>query len=288
MKLSIIIPVYNALEDLKLCINSLLENVNFDYTEVLVINDCSNEETGLYLDVLSKQYSEKIKVLINQENLGFIKTCNKGIENASGDILVLLNSDTIIPKLFCEKIIDCFENNKSIGIASPLASHSSRYYLPKPLNMSLEEINNKLAKIHKTTYPKIPSAEGFCFCIKKETVSKIGLLDTIYNKGYHEEIDYSYRALKNNIDCALIDNLYVYHKNNASFGSAKRKTYIANNTKIFEERWKGFRKDWTKKHKHINPIKLIRKEFYGNRFFAFERCEKCIVVKLFNFIFKIK
>ena len=288
MKLSIIIPVYNALEDLKLCINSLLQSVNFSITEIIAIDDCSNKETKAYLEDLSRQHADKIKVLTNTENLGFIKTCNKGIENANGDIFVLLNSDTIIPKLFCEKIIDCFKNNNNVGIASPISSHSSRYYLPLPLKMSLEDVNEKLSKIHNPSYPKVPSAEGFCFCIRNKTVSKIGLLDTIYNKGYHEEIDYSYRALKNNIDCALIDNLYVYHKNNASFGSAKRKTYIENNTKIFEERWKDFRKNWERKNKHINPIKSIRKEFYGNKFFAFVKCENCTIIKLFSFTFKIK
>ena len=282
-KISIIIPVYNALDDLKLCIESIVCNVNFEYTSVLIIDDCSSSETKNYLKNLAHP---KIKIIFNEQNLGFIKTCNKGLLDESAEIYVLLNSDTIIPKNFCEKIIECFESDENIGIASPISSHSSRYYILKPLNMSLDEINSKIEKIHNPKYPEIPSSEGFCFCIKKDTIDKIGVLDTIYGKGYHEEIDYSYRAIQNGIKCSLIDNLYVYHKNNVSFGSVLRRKQMEENSKIFKKRWGNFYKNWIKEHKHINPIKKLRKEFFKDRFIT--RCEKAYIMNIFGRLFKIK
>lgn len=59
MKLSVIIPVYNALDDLKHCVGSVLENVNFDFTSVLIINDCSNEETSSYLNYVNEKFSDQ-------------------------------------------------------------------------------------------------------------------------------------------------------------------------------------------------------------------------------------
>lgn len=288
MKLSVIIPAYNALDDLKHCIDSVLKNVNFDFTSVMVINDCSNEETSSYLNYVNEKFSDKIRVINNEENLGFIKTCNKGISEQDADIYVLLNSDTIIPSDFCEKIVSCFQSDKSIGIASPIASFSSRYYILKPVKMSLDEINERLEKVHNTEYPEVPSAEGFCFCITKETVDKIGVLDTVFGKGYHEEIDYCYRAWKNGIKSVLIDDLYVYHKNNVSFGAAKRKEYMEINSKVFNERWQNFYKNWVNEHKHINPIRRIRKEFLGKGPIAFLQCEKATLVKIFGNVVKLR
>lgn len=284
MKISIIIPVYNAVEDLKLCVKSILENVNFDTTSVLLIDDCSNEETAQYIKTISE--NEKIRTIKNEENLGFIKTCNKGLETENADIYILLNSDTILPKNFSEKIIECFKSDENIGIASPVASFSSRYYFLKPNNMTLEDINQRLEKVHKTTYPSVPSCEGFCFCIKQSTIDKIGYLDTIYGKGYHEEIDYSYRAVKDGIKCVLIDNMYVYHKNNSSFGNKKRNEYIKINSKIFNERWGDFRERWINANNHINPIKQIRKEFFNGKFIT--NCEKAVLVNLFGKLLKFR
>ena len=49
MKISIIIPVYNALQDLKICLESVKENVDFADAEVILVDDCSQEETADYL-----------------------------------------------------------------------------------------------------------------------------------------------------------------------------------------------------------------------------------------------
>ena len=50
-KISVIIPVYNALEDVKLCLESLLKNFNFELGDICLINDCSNEETTEFLNI---------------------------------------------------------------------------------------------------------------------------------------------------------------------------------------------------------------------------------------------
>ena len=285
MKISVIIPVYNALEDTKKCIKSVLENADLSYTTLTVIDDCSDTETADMLSELKEQTGNKFQIIRNETNLGFIKTCNKGLSSIDADIYVLLNSDTIIPKNFCEKIVKCFETTDA-GIASPIGSYSSRYYILHPINMNLNDINNYIESFHNAEYPEIPSCEGFCFCIRKNTIDSIGYLDTIYGKGYCEEIDFSYRAVKNGLKCRLIDNLYVYHKNNRSFGNKKRREYLEKNLKIFNERWGNFYENWIHEHKHINPIKKLRKEFFKGKFIT--NCETAYMVNIFGKLLKIK
>lgn len=260
-KISVIIPIYNALEDLKLLLVLLNANFDFNIGEIFLINDCSDEETTKFLVEFSKENSH-YKYVKNDENLGFVKTCNRGMELASGEIVVLLNSDTKVPSGFCERIIKCFESDSQIGIASPVSSCTCSYFIPQPKSMDLEDMNKLLQEKHTCTYPLIPAAEGFCYCIKKEVIEQQGYLDTVWGKGYHEEVDYAYKAITNGWKNVLIDDLYVYHKRQASFGSERRAELIRQNDPLFKERWEGFRENYTKENKLVNPVVAIEKEMF--------------------------
>ncbi|MBR6099179.1 glycosyltransferase family 2 protein [bacterium] len=280
-KVSVIIPIYNALDDVKLCLDSVVNNFNFELGDVLFINDCSNTDTTEYLGRLVSVHPN-IKLLENDENLGFVKTCNKGMTLAKGDIVVLLNSDTKIPAEFCERIIKCFNFDNEIGIASPITSASWLYHISIPKNYTIEKMNKQLRKKHKCSYPIIPSAEGFCFCIRKEVIEQQGYLDEIFDKGYHEEVDYAYRAITNGWKNVLIDDLYVYHKRQASFGAETREKLIKLNNLVFKERWAGFRENYVKENKLKNPIIKIEQEMFPGK--KPNSCERTPL----EFLFSIK
>lgn len=262
-QISVIIPVYNALEDVKNLLASLEKNFSFNLGQVILINDCSNKETSDFLSIFC-QKNTKFRLIINEENLGFVKTCNKGLRIANSEIVVLLNSDTIVPKNFAEKIIKCFKSDKNIGLASPISSSSNAYYINLREGVSIEEMNTRLEARHKRKYPMLPEAEGFCFCIRKEVITSQGYLDEIYGKGYHEEVDYSYRALTNGWKIVLIEDLYVYHKSMASFGNEQREKQLEKNNNVFYSRWEGFRQKYKEKHKIINPVIEIEHEIFNS------------------------
>ena len=258
-RLSCIIPIYNALDDVKILFKSILKNFNFNIGEVIIVNDCSNQDTTNFLRDFSQRNNEFI-YHENEENLGFVQTCNKGISIAKGDIVVLLNSDTIIPKEFCERIIKCFNSDNKIGIASPIGASSVTYYIPLPQNLTLEEMNHRLREKHQCSYPLIPNAEGFCYCIRKDVIEQQGYLDTIWGKGYHEEVDYAYKAITNGWTNVLIDDLYVFHKAEASFGKKNRSQQISKNDPEFKKRWNGFKEKYIIENNLDNPMLKIDKE----------------------------
>ncbi len=239
-KITVVVPIYNALEEVKLLLDSLKENFNFYLGETILINDCSKQDTTDFLNKFAKDNTQFILVN-NEENLGFIKTCNKGMKMAKGDIVVLLNSDTIIPKEFCERIIKCFNSDSKIGTASPISSFSGQNYIPLRENMSIEDMNNLLRLKHKCIYPRLSSAEGFCYCIRKSVIETQGYLDEIYGKGYCEEVDFSQRASVNGWKNVLIDDLYVYHKRCCSFGKKKRTEQMKKNNDIYNSRYAVWR-----------------------------------------------
>lgn len=93
---SVIIPVYNAQEGIKQCIDSLL-NQSFTDFEIILINDGSTDNS---LEVI-KEYADAndfIRV-IDKENEGVAKTRNKGIQLAKGNMLSLSIMMTLLIRI---------------------------------------------------------------------------------------------------------------------------------------------------------------------------------------------
>ena len=95
-KVDIVIPVFNALDDVQKCLRSIEQSDQTNLRQVHVINDGSDQETAQWLHDYCK--TRPIFNLVNNEtNLGYTKTVNKGLKLASADYVITLNSDTIIP-----------------------------------------------------------------------------------------------------------------------------------------------------------------------------------------------
>ena len=107
-------------------------------------------------------------------------------------------------------------------------------------------------------------------------------MDEIYGKGYCEEVDFAYRAITNGWKNVLIDDLYVYHKRQASFGAQERQKSMSQNNPEFYRRWAGFRQKYEADNKLVNPIKKIEIEMFG------EKKIKEIDRKPLEYIFSVK
>ena len=102
-KVDVIIPIYNSLDWLKICIEGVLKNTKQSVLgKIYLINDCSKEETTNYLNNLDT-YNGLIEVIHNKKNLGFVKTCNYGMKISKSDYVLLLNTDCKSPLSLMKK-----------------------------------------------------------------------------------------------------------------------------------------------------------------------------------------
>ena len=102
MKLSIIIPVFNAENTIQRCVDSIEKANSKDY-EIVLIEDGSNDNSLLVCQKLSKKYNN-IKLLHNGKNRGVSFTRNRGIEAAQGRYVMFVDSDDWVT----EDYVDCF------------------------------------------------------------------------------------------------------------------------------------------------------------------------------------
>lgn len=109
MKISIIVPIYNAEKTLERCIESVRKQTFQDY-ELILVNDGSTDASGNIIEHYCKIDSKIIG--INQENNGVSVARNQGIEKAQGEYILFVDSDDMIPENYCEEIINALKENK--------------------------------------------------------------------------------------------------------------------------------------------------------------------------------
>lgn len=103
IKVSVIVPIYNAEKFIHKCINSLI-NQTYKDLEILLIDDGSTDNSY----ILCKEYSQKDKRvrLIHKENGGVSIARNYGIEKACGDFIMFVDSDDWLEADACEKLVN--------------------------------------------------------------------------------------------------------------------------------------------------------------------------------------
>lgn len=94
MKISIIIPIYNTKNYLEKCLNSVI-NQKFQNIEIICVNDCSTDDSLMLLEHYQKK-DDRIIIINNKKNVGLSETRNKGLEIASGEYIMFIDSDDYI------------------------------------------------------------------------------------------------------------------------------------------------------------------------------------------------
>lgn len=230
-KCSIIIPIYNAYDCVIKCLDSVIVNTDNSLYEVICINDKSTDERiGKLLKKYQKDYKKFIKVIENNENLGFVGSVNKGMKSSNTDVL-LLNSDTEVTPGWLDRMIDVAYSDESIGTVTPLSNNATLVSVPVglqrnelPPELSLEEYGEIVNKCAYNEQLELPTAHGFCMFIKRNVLNEIGFFDEkAFGKGYCEETDFSFRCMDFGYKNILCDNVIIYHKEKQSFSEAREK-----------------------------------------------------------------
>lgn len=117
-KISIIIPIYNSEKFLERCIDSLL-NQTFKDIELLLINDCSQDKSGVICDAYAK-IDTRIRIIHKAKNEGASAARNTGIDAAKGSYIMFCDSDDYVSPMWCQILYDAILKNKRSWIVSNL------------------------------------------------------------------------------------------------------------------------------------------------------------------------
>jgi len=222
--LDIIIPAYKNKGLTLQCIYSVLSSkVKIAY-ELIVINDASpDKELQKRLEILAKR--KLITLISNNENLGFVKTVNKGFNVNTNRDVVILNSDTEVYGNWLDRLRDIAYQVEKCGTVTPFSNNATICSYPRflhdnpyPLEIEYKDIDHLASQVNHGIYAVAPTGVGFCMYIKRDCLDQVGVFDEdSFGRGYGEENDFCQRAIKLGWQNLIAANVFVRHFGGASF-----------------------------------------------------------------------
>jgi len=245
--IDIILPIYNAFDDLIRCIDSVLHCTAGDDYRLLLINDASPDvRIAPFLAQLAAQHRH-MRVLANPRNLGFIGTVNRGFAETPGDV-ILLNSDTILTRGWLTKMLACAASDQRIATITPFSNNAEICSYPQmcgnhpwPADGDAELANRALETASRRDYHELPTAVGFCMYIRRQALATVGQFDERYGLGYGEENDFCRKLAAAGFRNVLLDDTFVAHVGNRSF-DAKKAALVEANSRLLISRYPDYPK----------------------------------------------
>lgn len=241
LPIDVIVPVYNALDDVVTCIASVRRQTRAGSYRLVLIDDKSPDpRIGALFDTLAAESDPSLLLLRNPQNLGFVGTVNRGMALDEERDVLLLNSDTIVTAGWLEKIRRCADADAHIGTITPFSNNAEICSFPVFCQDNalaglpdIELINRAMEMAALPSYPDLPTAVGFCMYIRRSLLRKVGLFDAeTFGLGYGEENDFCMRAVTAGFRNVLCDDTFVAHTGSRSFDSKKLALMEANTRRL--------------------------------------------------------
>ncbi len=224
---SVIIPVYNAPDELEACLAAVARHTP-RAARIVVIDDASTDER--VRQVLDAHRSDpRLEMLENKENQGYTRTINRGIQHAGRNDVVLLNADTQVGPGWLGRLRLSAYSGERTATATALSNNAGAFSAPEinrenplPQSISTTAIARAVAQASLRVRPVTPTGNGFCMYVRRACIDEIGEFDEqAFPCGYGEENDFCMRAVQKNWLHIVDDSTYVFHHRSASFGSRR-------------------------------------------------------------------
>lgn len=227
MKISIVILSFNNYEETTgKCLGALASDPDFKTWEVIVVDNASDANTQLRLGEAKHRYPE-VNFVFNSQNVGFAGGNNIGIKLATGDIIILLNSDAFPSPGMLGRLAEHFAHDTRLGMVGPVTNAAGNEQCIYTKGDSMEEKIHEGLLYASNDEREIFSAyrlDFFCVAIPNYVLKQVGELDEDFGRGYYEDLDYSLRVKAAGFKLGVAEDTFVYHRGSTSFGKIPGET----------------------------------------------------------------
>lgn len=241
---SVIIPVHNKFSVTYDCLNSIQLALPKRSFEIIIVDDCSDDETILASLVLSGA----VQVLRNANNLGFVRTCNAGAAAAKGQYLLFLNNDTLVKDGWLDELVETFEQVPNIGIAgSKLLFNDGKLQEAGGIIWRLGDGWNwgRGRDPEEPGFSYLRDADwvsGAALMIEADVFQSLGGFDPVFAPGYYEDTDLAFRVRALGKRVVMQPASEIIHLEGVSSGTdtsgpGMKRFQVINHAKFYK-RWK--------------------------------------------------
>ena len=226
--IDIVVPVFNAPDDLERCVASVLRCTSGSFRLLLIDDGSRDPGIAERFAHYASLRDPRIELARNDRNLGFTATANRGMTASRADI-VLLNSDTIVTNGWLDALVRCAASDSRIATVTPFSNNAEICSFPRLCEddrwtpeRNAEPTRQALADAAVPTYPDLPTGVGFCMFVRRAAIDALGVFDPVFGAGYGEENDFCLRAARAGWRNVLADDAFVVHVGERSFEGRKR------------------------------------------------------------------
>ena len=222
---SIVVLNYNAGKLLLNCIESIKKS-SYQNIEILVVDNISSDNS----QIECKKKFPDIKLIQNDENLGYCGGNNAGIKKAEGEFIIILNPDTIVETNWIDELLNA-QKEFGDGLYQPkILSFNEENTIQSTGNMLhifgfgfARDKGNKVIE-RKEEIEKVGYASGTCLFTTRKVLDKIGLLDEFLFL-YHDDLDLGWRGAQIGINSFYVPKSKIYHVESYSLKWSSKKFY---------------------------------------------------------------
>ena len=256
MKLSIIVVNWNTRELLINCLKSiqadqeiLCQNNLFIPTEIIVVDNASDDSS---VKMVRSCFPE-VKVIDNQENVGFARANNQAIQISHGQYILLLNPDTEIKPGTLKTLVSFMDDNSQVGAAGaqlinsdgtlqsschPAPTLSREFWRLFHLDKFYSYSSYPMETWPVDTHHKVEVVQGACLILRKDILNQVGVLDEDYFM-YSEEVDLCFRIRKKGWNIYWVPLAQVVHYGGQSTQQVATRMFL----RLYEAKLIYFRKN---------------------------------------------
>ncbi len=238
---SIVIPVFEQSAVTLRCLQSIARAEVATPYEVIVVDDASGDDTSDVLDRCSG-----IRIVVNAENLGYLRSTNRGAAESRADHVVLLNNDTEVGDGWLDRLLDVFRSFPDTGLVG------ARLVYP---DGRLQEAGNiiwsdgsgwnygrlddpddcRFSFVREVDY-----CSAACLAVRRDLWEEVGGFDERYAPAYYEDADLAFEVRARGWRVRYQPEAFVVHYEGVSHGTdagSGLKAHQVTNQTRFAEKW---------------------------------------------------
>ncbi len=238
---SVVVVTYGGLELTKACLESLARET-WPRMEILVVDNASSDGTPEHLREAAAR-DPRIRTIFNAENRGFAAANNQGIAASRGEVVVLLNNDTVVPPGLMGMLARHLRRDPSIGLLCPTTNFCGNEARVEPDYADISGLPAYAARRadrHRGRVFDIGVAAMYCVAARRAVLDDVGPLDEAYGVGMFEDDDFAVRMRAKGYRVACAEDAYVHHVGQGAFRKLSPEAYDAlwkKNQAYFEKKF---------------------------------------------------
>ena len=238
-RLSIVVVSYNSRVDLDACLQSLISSPPAIDHEIVIVDNASGDGTPAYV----REHWPGIPLLEAGANIGFAGANNLGIRQTFGDLVLLLNPDTIVPPRAIDTLVEVLDRLPAVAVVGPrivdAQGHAELSFgaMISPLAELRQKVlvrgNDRGVPLIRTIVDRLTRrtrevdwVSGACLLIRRSDLEAVGLFDERFFM-YTEDVDLCARVRANGRKVLFTPDAEIVHLRGRSVATARPATQSA-------------------------------------------------------------